>query len=137
MRPIWLAARVGSSSATSALGTTFKILAGVWAEATGLASVQAARRARCQRGMDVSAIVVGANVAGGRGGVHVSQDFAWIRERIDAVPRVRLGLTPTPLQEAPNLSRALGGPRILIKRDDLTGVAFGGNKLRNLEFRLA
>ena len=39
--------------------------------------------------------------------------------------------------EAPNLARHLGGPRIFIKRDDLTGVAFGGNKLRNLEFRLA
>jgi D-cysteine desulfhydrase/L-cysteate sulfo-lyase len=63
--------------------------------------------------------------------------FAWIRERIARVPRVKLALTPTPLQEAPNLTRALGGPRILIKRDDLTGVAFGGNKLRNLEFRLA
>src|SRR5262249_39702599 len=48
-----------------------------------------------------------------------------------------LALTPTPLEEAPNLSRVLGGPRILIKRDDLTGAAFGGNKLRNLEFRLA
>ena len=53
------------------------------------------------------------------------------------VPRIRLALTPTPLEEAPNLSRALGGPRIFIKRDDLTGIAFGGNKLRNLEFRLA
>ena len=61
----------------------------------------------------------------------------WIRERIAQVPRVRLALTPTPIEEAPNLSRALGGPRIFIKRDDLTGVAFGGNKLRNLEFRLA
>ena len=64
-------------------------------------------------------------------------DFAWIRERIDRIPRVKLALTPTPLQDAPNLSRTLGGPRILVKRDDLTGVAFGGNKLRNLEFRLA
>ncbi|HEY2618585.1 MAG TPA: pyridoxal-phosphate dependent enzyme [Acetobacteraceae bacterium] len=53
------------------------------------------------------------------------------------MPRVRLALIPTPLHEAPNLTRALGGPRIFIKRDDLTGVAFGGNKLRNLEFRLA
>src|ERR1700760_3734708 len=61
----------------------------------------------------------------------------WIRERIARVPRVKLALTPTPIEEAPNLSRALGGPRIFIKRDDLTGVAFGGNKLRNLEFRLA
>ena len=62
---------------------------------------------------------------------------AWIHERIARVPRVRLAAIPTPLEEAPNLSRALGGPRIFIKRDDLTGVAFGGNKLRNLEFRLA
>src|ERR1700733_496236 len=61
----------------------------------------------------------------------------WIRERIGRIPRVKLALTPTPIEEAPNLTRALGGPRIFIKRDDLTGVAFGGNKLRNLEFRLA
>ena len=61
----------------------------------------------------------------------------WIHERIARVPRIRLALTPTPLEAAPNLSRVLGGPRILIKRDDLTGIAFGGNKLRNLEFRLA
>jgi D-cysteine desulfhydrase/L-cysteate sulfo-lyase len=66
-----------------------------------------------------------------------SGQHAWIRERIARVPRVKLALTPTPLHEAPNLTRALGGPRIFIKRDDLTGIAFGGNKLRNLEFRLA
>jgi 1-aminocyclopropane-1-carboxylate deaminase/D-cysteine desulfhydrase-like pyridoxal-dependent ACC family enzyme len=66
-----------------------------------------------------------------------SSRHGWIRERIARVPRVRLALIPTPLQEAPNLTRALGGPRIFIKRDDLTGIAFGGNKLRNLEFRLA
>lgn len=64
-------------------------------------------------------------------------NFGWIRERIAQVPRVPIALTPTPLQEAPNLSRHLGGPRIFVKRDDLTGVALGGNKLRNLEFRLA
>jgi 1-aminocyclopropane-1-carboxylate deaminase/D-cysteine desulfhydrase-like pyridoxal-dependent ACC family enzyme len=61
----------------------------------------------------------------------------WIRERLAQIPRVKIALTPTPLQEAPNLTKALGGPRIFVKRDDLTGVAFGGNKLRNLEFRLA
>jgi D-cysteine desulfhydrase/L-cysteate sulfo-lyase len=66
-----------------------------------------------------------------------SLSYHWIRERIARVPRVRIALTPTPLEEAPNLSKALGGPRILVKRDDLTGVALGGNKLRNLEFRLA
>lgn len=61
----------------------------------------------------------------------------WIRDRIARVPRVKIAIKPTPLEEAPNLSKALGGPRIFIKRDDLTGVALGGNKLRNLEFRLA
>jgi D-cysteine desulfhydrase family pyridoxal phosphate-dependent enzyme len=56
-------------------------------------------------------------------------------------PRVRLGTLPTPLQEAPRLREALGGstrcPRMLIKRDDLTGLAFGGNKVRKLEFLIA
>ena len=60
-----------------------------------------------------------------------------IREVISRIPRVRLACLPTPIQEARRLSHLLGGPRIFIKRDDLTGVAFGGNKTRNLEFRLA
>ncbi|MGH2460494.1 MAG: 1-aminocyclopropane-1-carboxylate deaminase/D-cysteine desulfhydrase, partial [Chloroflexota bacterium] len=62
---------------------------------------------------------------------------AEIRERIARLPRVPLAFTPTPLEEVPRLSEALGGPRILIKRDDLTGFAFGGNKVRAMEFRLA
>ena len=62
-----------------------------------------------------------------------------IRQRYEtaAIPRVSLALLPTPLHEAPKLARALGLKRLLIKRDDLTGLAFGGNKARNLEFRLA
>jgi 1-aminocyclopropane-1-carboxylate deaminase/D-cysteine desulfhydrase-like pyridoxal-dependent ACC family enzyme len=60
-----------------------------------------------------------------------------IRERIATLPRLDIALKNTPIEEARNLSRVLGGPRIFVKRDDLTGVAFGGNKLRNLEFRLA
>ena len=68
-------------------------------------------------------------------------DFDWIRERIAKVPRVPLIVRPTPITEAPNLARALagpeGGPRIFLKRDDLTSIGLGGNKLRNLEFRLA
>jgi D-cysteine desulfhydrase family pyridoxal phosphate-dependent enzyme len=54
------------------------------------------------------------------------------------VPRVPLAALPTPLTEAPGLRQALGGaarcPRILLKRDDLTGLALGGNKARKLEF---
>ena len=51
-------------------------------------------------------------------------------------PRIRINFLPTPLVELKRLSRFLGGPRILIKRDDLTGVAMGGNKTRKLEFLL-
>jgi len=54
------------------------------------------------------------------------------------LPRVALATLPTPLTEAPGLRKALGGaarcPRILLKRDDLTGLALGGNKARKLEF---
>jgi D-cysteine desulfhydrase family pyridoxal phosphate-dependent enzyme len=53
-----------------------------------------------------------------------------------ALPRVPLAHLPTPLEELPRLSEALGGPRIFIKRDDLTGLAVGGNKTRLLEFYL-
>ena len=49
-------------------------------------------------------------------------------------PRVKLCLAPTPLEPLPNLSRALGGPQIWMKRDDLTGMGLGGNKIRKLEF---
>lgn len=57
--------------------------------------------------------------------------------KIQEVPRVLLASLPTPLVEAPRLSAALGGPRIFIKRDDMTGLAMGGNKARKLEFVLA
>ncbi|MBV9171954.1 MAG: pyridoxal-phosphate dependent enzyme, partial [Chloroflexi bacterium] len=62
-----------------------------------------------------------------------------IRQRYVAarVPRVPLALLPTPLHDAPRLASELGIGRLLIKRDDLTGLAFGGNKARNLEFRMA
>ncbi|MCL0038959.1 D-cysteine desulfhydrase family protein [Dehalococcoidia bacterium] len=53
------------------------------------------------------------------------------------LPRVALGHWPTPLHELPRLSATLGGPRIFIKRDDLTGLALGGNKCRKLEYVLA
>ena len=48
-------------------------------------------------------------------------------------PRVRLGHMPTPLEPAPNLGAALG-IELWIKRDDCTGLALGGNKVRQLEF---
>ncbi len=51
-------------------------------------------------------------------------------------PQVHLGLLPTPLYRLDNLSRYFG-KELYIKRDDLTGVALGGNKVRKLEFLLA
>src|SRR5213594_1724675 len=54
-----------------------------------------------------------------------------------AVPRWRFAHLPTPVETLPRLSDALGGPRLLIKRDDQTGLAFGGNKTRKLEFLVA
>lgn len=55
----------------------------------------------------------------------------------DHLPRIPLGHLPTPLEELPRLTRALGGPRLFIKRDDQTGLATGGNKTRKLEFAVA
>jgi len=44
---------------------------------------------------------------------------------------------PTPLQRMPRLSKVLGGPRLFVKRDDMTDLAYGGNKARKLEFLFA
>ncbi len=57
--------------------------------------------------------------------------------QIGEVKRVRLGIFPTPLVELRRLSRELGGPRIFVKRDDLSGLGLGGNKVRKLEYALA
>ncbi len=53
------------------------------------------------------------------------------------LPRVRLATLPTPIESLSNLSSHLGGPQILVKRDDLTGLGMGGNKVRKLEFIIA
>ena len=50
--------------------------------------------------------------------------------------RIALARLPTPLEPSPRLSEAWGGPRIWIKRDDLTGFGLSGNKARKLEFHL-
>jgi D-cysteine desulfhydrase family pyridoxal phosphate-dependent enzyme len=56
---------------------------------------------------------------------------------LERVPRLELATTPTALQEAPRLAHALGLDRLLIKRDDNTGLALGGNKARKLEYLVA
>ena len=53
------------------------------------------------------------------------------------ISRLHFAHLPTPIEELPRLSEKLGGPKILVKRDDQTGLAFGGNKTRKLEFLVA
>jgi D-cysteine desulfhydrase family pyridoxal phosphate-dependent enzyme len=48
--------------------------------------------------------------------------------------RLPLAHLPTPVHPLSRLSQALGGPTVWVKRDDLTGLAGGGNKARKLEF---
>ena len=52
-------------------------------------------------------------------------------------PRLRFAHLPTPVEAMPRLTTALNGPQLWVKRDDQTGLAFGGNKTRKLEYLLA
>jgi L-cysteate sulfo-lyase len=70
---------------------------------------------------------------------NISRDLATIQQirlpdTVRNFSRVNLARLPTPLQEALRFSKSLSGPDIYIKRDDLTGLAGGGNKTRKLEF---
>ena len=53
------------------------------------------------------------------------------------LPKLDFAHLPTPVESLPRLSAQLKGPQIFIKRDDQTGLAFGGNKTRKLEYLLA
>jgi len=53
------------------------------------------------------------------------------------ISRLHFAHLPTRVEALPRLSETLGGPRLLVKRDDQTGLAFGGNKTRKLEFLVA
>ena len=53
------------------------------------------------------------------------------------IPRLKFAHLPTPIEPLPRLSEVLNGPRLLVKRDDQTGLALGGNKTRKLEFLVA
>jgi len=57
--------------------------------------------------------------------------------KFEGVDRLTLSHLPTPLEYAARLTQTLKGPQIWIKRDDLTGLAFGGNKTRKLDFFMA
>lgn len=69
--------------------------------------------------------------------VSAALDTAQLREAIAQAPRVRLAHLPTPLEEARRFAPAIGASQVFLKRDDCTGLAFGGNKTRHNEFLLA
>jgi D-cysteine desulfhydrase family pyridoxal phosphate-dependent enzyme len=56
---------------------------------------------------------------------------------LDVLPRIRMANLPTPMEPMNNLADSLNLKDLWIKRDDLTGVAFGGNKIRKLEYVIA
>lgn len=56
---------------------------------------------------------------------------------IESIPHLSLGNFPTPVQRLSNLERALGFASLWIKRDDLSGLLGGGNKVRKLEYMFA
>src|SRR5512147_428908 len=53
------------------------------------------------------------------------------------IPRLTFAHLPTPVEPLPRLAAALKSPHLLVKRDDQTGLAMGGNKTRKLEFLVA
>ena len=55
---------------------------------------------------------------------------------LDDFPKLSLGVFPTPIQRLNNIS-ALLRTNVFVKRDDLTGLGLGGNKVRKLEYLLA
>lgn len=60
-----------------------------------------------------------------------------VESLVERFDRISLAFLPVPLEYAKNLTSALQGPKIFFKRDDCTGLAFGGNKARKLEFVMA
>ncbi|MEE2726511.1 MAG: pyridoxal-phosphate dependent enzyme, partial [Candidatus Latescibacterota bacterium] len=62
---------------------------------------------------------------------------AALRARLKTLPRLDLASLPTPLQKLSRLSRHIDGPNVYVKREDLTGMALGGNKIREFEFQIA
>ena len=60
-----------------------------------------------------------------------------MRKIMNNLPRLKIANLPTPVETLPRLSASLAGPQLLIKRDDLTGLGFGGNKTRKLELLVA
>src|SRR6478609_7809320 len=66
----------------------------------------------------------------------MSKGTSALASKLSAFPRLGLAQLPTPLEPMRPLSAHLGGPRLWVKREDATGLGFGGNKLRKLDYVL-
>jgi L-cysteate sulfo-lyase len=64
------------------------------------------------------------------------EQWPMLSARLSRYPRLGLAHLPTPLEPMKRLTDHLGGPRLWVKREDATGIALGGNKLRKLDFVL-
>lgn len=60
-----------------------------------------------------------------------------MKNNLDKIPTIKFANLPTPLEEAPRLAKKIGLEKLFIKREDLTGLAGGGNKARKLEYDFA
>jgi L-cysteate sulfo-lyase len=65
-----------------------------------------------------------------------ANDASVLAAKLSAFPRLGLATLPTPLEAMSRLTAYLGGPRLWVKREDATGLGFGGNKLRKLDYVL-
>lgn len=83
--------------------------------------------------------VIAPSACGGDGDLEgdATDPMSIFDEALAHFERAPLSHVPTPFEEMPTLAAELGGPRVFVKRDDQTGLAFGGNKARKLDFILA
>src|SRR5215472_15119245 len=66
----------------------------------------------------------------------MSEARSTLSAKLSRFPRLGLAHLPTPLEPMKRLTEHLGGPRLWVKREDATGIGFGGNKLRKLDYVL-
>jgi L-cysteate sulfo-lyase len=66
----------------------------------------------------------------------MTEDASVFAPKLSMFPRLGLASLPTPFEPMKRLTAYLGGPRLWVKREDATGLAFGHNKLRKLDYVL-
>src|SRR5690625_4803743 len=60
-----------------------------------------------------------------------------VKVKLENIDRVKIANIPTRIHALERLTKQLSGPKLYVKRDDETGLAYGGNKVRKLEYIMA